>query len=169
MGDVQMTDFLIGIDVQAELVQQFLRILDDLTAVVTPELVRGKIAAEDIFRDGQRSKQLPLLVDDADPATDRVYGALKMNFFPVDQDLPDIRLDIGAQDLQKRGLAGAVFSHQGHDAAAFRLEVDPVQRSDSRVVLFNIPELQRFLHVFLSPTHHSAFSDIYRHTFKNVR
>ena len=54
-------------------------------------------------------------------------------------------------------------------AAAFRLEVDPVQRSDSRVVLFNIPELQRFLHVFLSPTHHSAFSDIYRHTFKNVR
>src|ERR671912_627053 len=67
---------------------------------------------ENILGDRQMRDEIQLLVDDADAARQRVARALDVSKRAVHANLAGVLAVRAAQDLDKRGLAGAVLAEQ---------------------------------------------------------
>src|SRR5664279_4883635 len=74
-----------------------------------------------------------MLVDHADPATDRVGRAADPDLRPIEQDLALVRPGEPIQDVHQGALAGAVLTEQGVDLAGSHDEIDAVVGDDPRI------------------------------------
>ena len=106
----------------------------------TPSL---RVAQEDVLGDGLVGGQVELLVDDADAQPLGLVRVVDRHGLAVDADLAGIALIGAGQDLDERGLAGAVLAGEGHDLAGTQGEVDRVQRLDAAEALADAARLQQ--------------------------
>jgi hypothetical protein len=100
-----------------------------LKAPATPDdLAPG----EDVRGDAQVREREQLLVDDADPARERVPRSVHPQALAVQAQLALVGRDAAGQDAEERGLAGAVLPHDRVRLAVLDRERDAAQPCTAR-------------------------------------
>ena len=109
---------------------------------VEPAVAADLAAREDVARHAEVGEAQHLLVDHADAVLDGLARARVVEAPAVPADLAGVGRDEAGQDLQQRGLAGAVLAHQRVRAAGGDLEADAAQGVDGAKRFANAAELQ---------------------------
>src|SRR5271166_2208167 len=89
----------------------------------------------DVLADRQIAKQGLLLEHHADPLSVGVRCAFDASLLSGDENPSRVRLVDAAQDLHKRGFAGAVFADQANDLAAPDVDRHVLERMNARKAL----------------------------------
>ena len=84
-----------------------------------------------------------MLVDHANPASDRVRGPSDLDGLAIEQNLPFVRARQSVEDVHERRLAGAVLSEQSVDFAAPHFEIDVIVGDDAGIALGDAAHLER--------------------------
>ena len=114
-----------GYHLTEDLVDRAIEYLDDLRHVdvdkpcmfgpVNPSAFTDLPAHEDVLRNRQLAEQLRLLIDRRYSQGHRIRCRSDRDLPALIHDSPDVRGDGAGQDLDQRGLAGAVLTDQGQD------------------------------------------------------
>ena len=109
---------------------------------IEPAVAADLAAGEDVARHAEVGKAQHLLVDHADAVLDRLARARVVEAPAVPADLAGVGRDQAGQDLQQRGLAGAVLADQRVRLARGDVEADAAQRVDGAKGFVDAVELQ---------------------------
>ncbi len=127
LAEGQATDFFLGVDFVGQAFEQRQRLLAQHATIDQAE-TRRQMAEKQVFSDGHFRHQVQFLVNHCHTTGDAVSGAFERHRLFADLQVAAAR-DVGtAQDLEQRGLAGAVFTHQGMDLPRMGNETDIGQR-----------------------------------------
>ena len=119
-----------GIEVQVNLLQHRRRVCIHLLVVNGdngPQASGGVAAHVDILADAPLRNGLELLVHHGDAPVQRVQRALDLDLLAFVDDLALVHVVNAEHALHQRGLARAVFSHQGVDGAGAKPQLRVVQ------------------------------------------
>ncbi len=124
----QIAEPRVGIEIDLQLVENLARTPAHRFPVEEAETVDDRMAEEDVFGDGQIVEQHRLLVGAGDAEMERGLGIGDCDRLAIKADLALVgRIDTG-ENLDQRGLAGAVLADQRRDGARIELEIDLLQR-----------------------------------------
>ena len=87
---------------------------------------------EDILTDGPCRNRLKLLVHHSDTLTQRVHRVLDHSRLSINVDLSFIHLVNAEHAFHQCGLSGTVFTHQSVDFSGTQLQLNMIQRFDTR-------------------------------------
>ena len=102
----------------------------------------GQLAQIDVLGDGHLGDQMQLLVNDGDPALQRIDRVLKHPLLAIQLHHPCGGGLKAAQYLEQGGFARAVFAHQRMHCAPVTGKGDVLQRLDARKLLADAAKLQ---------------------------
>src|SRR5262245_65378962 len=117
-----------------ELGQQRPRPLAHL-AVAEPSAARQFAAGEDVARDRQVLEAEHLLVDHPDAPLERLARAAQVQALAAPVHVAGVRLDDARQDLQERGLAGAVLADESVRSEEHTSELQSLRHLVCRLLL----------------------------------
>jgi hypothetical protein len=109
------------------------------------------VRQEDALGDAQVRDEVELLVDRRDAALERSRGITVRKRLAKEEDLAAGRLHRAGDALDERRLAGAVGTEQAVDLGRVDVEIDPLERFDSRKLLDEVPDLENLRHSTTSP------------------
>ena len=101
-------------------------------------------AQEQVARDGELRHQRRVLVDGLDAQGDGVVGVPDVDLLAVEVDGAARQRGDPRDDLDERGLAGAVVAQQTHDLVGADGEADVVESLDAAVPLVDVLEADEF-------------------------
>ena len=136
-GDGHLVDLLEGVDLKAVLVRQ---LADARGYLGNVQLCGAGQAQHDVLRRREHVHQLEMLVDHADAQRKGVLRGADGHLFPVDEDLPLVRVVDAGDHVHQRGLAAAVFSKYGQDLAVAHGQIDPVVGDHLAEPLGDVPQ-----------------------------
>ncbi|CAM5406999.1 hypothetical protein SCALM49S_08130 [Streptomyces californicus] len=122
----------LGVDADAEAVQEFGGLPVHPGEVDEPETVLRLPAQEDVARHAHQRDEVHLLVDGGDPGLLRLERAGEADGFAADAHLPLVAPVDAGEHLDEGGLAGAVLADERVDLARAQREGDVVQGDDAR-------------------------------------
>ena len=99
-------------------------------AAVDEGAATRQLAGEDVLGHVDARDDLGLLVDDPDAGGARLAGIGEAKGLPVDRQAARVGLVVAVEDLQERGLAGAVLAQEGEHLAGPHVERDVIERLD---------------------------------------
>ena len=102
----------------------------------------GDAAQRDVLRDGQRGGVLELLEDDGHAKVARLARREHGVADAVDDHRPGVGLVVAGDDLDERGLAGAVLAQQGEHGATGGVEVHAMEDLDAAEGLADLASLE---------------------------
>src|SRR5713226_5825553 len=114
----QLIDAARGIDVESKLSGQQLDPLCGLPEVQKLAPANDLVPEHHVLRDGEDWDEHEVLVDHADPTSDRIRGIADRDRLAVDEDLAGVRCDESVEDVHERRLPGAVLAEERVDLAA---------------------------------------------------
>ena len=109
------------------------------------------VRQEDALGDAQVRDEVELLVDRRDAALERARGIARWKRLAHEKDLAARRLDRAGNALDQRRLAGAVGAEQAVHFGLENVEVDTLERLDSRKLLDEVADLEDLRHWTTSP------------------
>ena len=112
VGDGEALGRAVRVDVHAEPGEERLRLFAHRRAVDAAEAVRGLAAHEDVFGDREVGEERRLLVDDRDARGLRLGRRCEVDVFAAELEGAGVALVEASDDLDERGLAGAVLTHE---------------------------------------------------------
>ena len=149
LGNRQAAQLLLGVEIHPDLLKQPAGVLVHGLMIhqrdETQQALQGITAHVYVFSDGPLGDRLKLLVHHRDAQFQRLQRVVNGDLLPLVDDLPFIHLVDAEHALHQRGLAGAVFAHQGVDGARPKLELRFVQRLDAGKGFGYIPHFQAVL------------------------
>ena len=111
-------------------------------APVDPARARFHAAHVDVFHDAERGDGREFLVDDGDAGLLRLSRGLEVHILAMEDHAAAIAGDDAAQDVDQRGLAGAVFAHQRMHLARSHVHPHLAQGLHPAVALGDVDDLQ---------------------------
>ena len=120
------------------------------TTPMRPTSRARRMAHEDVLGHGQLGVEAQLLVHRGDASGLCLVRAVEGDLLAVHADGARVRPVDAGDDLDERGLAGAVLAHQGVDLAGGDREVHVLQRPDARELLADALELEQRCHAVLA-------------------
>ena len=164
LGDVDVAHQRGGIHVlQAHLIQQRAAVGVELLPVDQAEPALGLARLEDVLRHGQRVGQGQLLVDHGDSQRAGLDGRVGRNLLAVEDDLAGGGLVHAGEYVHQRGLARAVFAHDGVDLALAHVKVHIVERLYAGEFLANMGNTANYLFA------HRSFLPIVLRLYRRTR
>jgi hypothetical protein len=128
IGDRQPAGEPVGVEPDAELVEDGGRLAPHLSTVDPAEPLERLRADEDVLGDGEVGKERRLLEDDRDPGRLRLLGVVEDGLLAVEHEPPRVRPVDAGEDLDERGLPGAVLADQPVHLARVELDVAVLER-----------------------------------------
>ena len=141
VGDREAADRALGVEADAEAVEQALDLAVHGAAVDALEPLQRVEAHDDVLRDAEVGEQRGLLVDDRDAGVARRVRGVEVDRLAVDEHLAGVAADDAAEHLDERRLAGAVLADQRAHLAGAEAEVAVAQRADGAVGLRGVAQL----------------------------
>ena len=141
VGDREAAHRALGIEADAEAVEQALDLAVHGAAVDPLEAAQRVEAHDDVLRDAEVGEQRRLLVDDRDARVARRVGGVEVDLGAVDEHRAGVAPDDAAEHLHERRLAGAVLADQRAHLAGPEAEVGVAQRADGAVGLRGVAQL----------------------------
>ena len=126
----QFRNQLVRVDIDAQAVQQFARILAGLAIVDQAERAPPLVPEKDVLGDTQMRKQNEFLIDDVDSGRLRLARRRPMHDLVVELDLASVGLIDARNHLGQRRFSGAVLAHQSVDFTGVNLEINAVERAN---------------------------------------
>ncbi|GAA0000194.1 hypothetical protein BRDID11002_01940 [Bradyrhizobium diazoefficiens] len=96
-----------------------------------------------VLRHREIRQQIDLLVDRSDAGLKRGLGRARRDLLAAEPDDAGVAREYAGDDLDQRGLAGAVLAEQRMDLAGAKREVDLLQRTHSAEALADPAHLQK--------------------------
>ena len=136
LGNAQVADLFLRVEGHPDLFQQVRRILIHFLVIDRGDksqvFLHRITSEEDVFTDRTCRDRLQFLVYHGDPLVQRIHRILDLCRLSVDIDLALVHLINTKHAFHQRGLAGTVFTHQSVDFTRAKLQLNVVQRLDTR-------------------------------------
>ena len=129
IGDREPARDAVGIELDAELVEEQLHLAPHAPPVDAPAAAQRLRADEDVLRDRQVGEERGLLEDDGDAGCVRLRGRVEDDLDAVQQHAAAVGPVHAGEDLDERGLAGAVLADERVRLAAAQLDPAVLERA----------------------------------------
>ena len=143
----------LGIDVHAELVEHGPRVPEHLLLIHHDPADGGIAAKPDIIHDRTLERLVQLLVHHGDAVLQRLLGVFEVDLSALKVNVPLVLLIDAEQAFHQRGLARAVFTHQGVDRTPLQFQRDAVQGFDAGKGFGDIRHSQEDVLCHIFPSH----------------
>ena len=134
LGHTQGAQLGRGVKIQVDLLQHLGGVLIHLVVVHHGDgshLLGGIPAHVDVFADAALGNGLQLLMDHGDAPVQGIQRSLDLYGFSLVDDFALVHVINAEHAFHQRGLAGAVFTHQGVNGAGAELQLRVVKRLDA--------------------------------------
>jgi hypothetical protein len=142
VGDGQAFRWTVRVDAYAEPLHQGTDLGPHRLPIDLAEATRRLPAHEDVLRYREVREQRRFLVDHGDASCLRFGGGLEIHRLALHQEGSRVALVEPSDDLDQRGLAGAVLSYQGVDRVWIERQASRAQRDDLTECFRNVTELE---------------------------
>lgn len=147
IGDAQVLDLVGRLDVQTEIVNDFLRLFVQLLGFDLAERAGRKPTEVDVFADGELEHDLALLINHADAGGDRLGRAVEVARLTVDKILAAGLLVVAVENFQKGRTCRRRSPPSGLRPRAICRKADVVESFHAGKVLGDVFELNSVFHV----------------------
>ena len=140
VGDRQPAREPVGVEPNAELLEHGGRLAPHPPVVDAAEPLERLYADEDVLGDGQVGEERRLLKDDRDPGRLRLLGVVEDRLLAVEHQPTGVGPVDAGEDLDERGLAGAVLSDEAVHLAGEELYVAVLESVNGAEALLGVLE-----------------------------
>ena len=134
LGNAQGAQLGLWVKIQVDLFQYLGGVLVHFFVVNDGDrshLLGGIASHVDVLTDAALRNGLQLLVDHGDAPVQGIQGTLDLNRLPFINDFALVHVINAEHAFHQRGLAGAVFAHEGMDGAGAEFQLRVVKRLDA--------------------------------------